>query len=657
MTKHFFLMIIGAFLALTGLVAQEQNDPILFTVADNPVRLSEFKYIYSKTNGKAADYSKASLQEYLDLYIKFKLKVKKAKDMRLDTITALREELAGYRRQLADSYLMNKKVNERLVQELYERSKEDLDLWHILVLCPPDAVGNDTLGAYKKILRIKERLQSGQDFSMVAREESEDRSAPDNGGHIGYVTALFPDGLYNLESVAYSLSVGEVSKPVRTKLGYHVARVMDRRPARGEVEVAHILIRNEERRPQMPKMIIDSLYARLSNGESFEKLAETRSEDTRSAEKGGYIGFITINRYEQEFEDAAFSLAKDGDFSEPFSTSVGWHIIKRISKKEIQPFEQARAQLEARIKRDARYEIARTEMVEEIKRTNGFKEYPQVATNFAKTLNDTFFTFRWRVPEPRPQELLLTLGNERYTLGDFADFLNRASRQRLRMANETPIPEAIAELYQEFVNETVMRFEERQLDRKYPEFKALLREYEEGILLFEATRINVWDKASQDTVGLNNFFKTIKGKYRWDERAVVTTYFVDGLNKELIEPMRAFASGNQAQAVMAKFNTADTIGLRFKEEILEKGKSAEALEFTDWKVGALTTTKLDRKNNEYSFRKIERVIAPEDKALNDARGYIIADYQDYLEGQWVNALRKQYSVKVEKGVLDSLVKK
>ena len=212
-------------------------------------------------------------------------------------------------------------------------------------------------------------------------------------------------------------------------------------------------------------------------------------------------------------------------------------------------------------------------------------------------------------------------------------------------------------MYEEYVNESCLRFEEQRLDQKYPEFKALLREYEEGILLFEATRINVWDKASQDTVGLKNYFKTLKGKYRWEDRAITTVFYVDGISKGVLEPMRDYAQKHSSQEVIDKFNKSDTIGIRIEEQMLEKGKSPEANDLKEWKTGEVTIAKFDRQNNEYSFRKVEKIIPAQDKMLNEARGYIIADYQDHLEIQWVNELKKEYPVKIEKAVFDSLIKK
>lgn len=651
------LLLLGCFFSLIVFTQAQDKDPVLFTVDGTPVHVSEFKYIYSKTNGKNADFSRATLQEYLDLYTKFKLKVKKAKDMKLDTVQALQEELAGYRRQLADSYLLNKQVTEKLTKELFERSQFDLDISHILFALPAEAKGSDTLEAHRLAMEARARLLKGEKFATVAQQVSADKSAATNGGHIGYVTAMFPNGFYALESAAYRLPFEQLSMPIRTSAGYHLLKVHSKRPARGEVEVAHILMRTEGSSAIVIKAQIDTMYAALKRGANFEEMAAKNSNDSRTADKGGYVGFVTINRFEQAFEDAAYSIAKDGEYSKPFETSVGWHIIKRISKKEIQPYDQMRGQLEARIKRDARFEMARKAMVDDIKRETGFKDYPNLLTEFAATLNDTFFTFQWHAPQPPSTKVLFTMAKKAHTMGDFAQFAENATRQRMRMSGETSLDAAVQNLYEEYVNESCLRFEEQRLDQKYPEFKALLREYEEGILLFEATRINVWDKASQDTVGLKSYFKTLKGKYRWEDRAVTTVFFVDGISKSVLEPMRDYALKHSTEEVLAKYNKSDTIGIRVEEQILEKSKSPEATDLKEWKPGEVTISKFDRQNNEYSFRKVEKIIPAQDKMLNEARGYIIADYQDYLEVQWVNELKKQYPVKTEKAVFESLIKK
>ncbi len=648
--------LIACCLLFAGALAAQEDNPVLFTVGGDPVHLDEFRYIYTKTNGNSADFSKASVEEYLDLYVKFKLKVKKARELQLDTIPALRKELEGYRQQLADSYLINKEVTEKLVREAYERSKEDVNISHIFFAADANtATAEDTLAAYQKALMTYDKLQNGADFEVLAAQVSDDQSARDNKGNIGFLNVLFPSGFYPLETAAYSLRPGEISKPVRTPAGYHIVRLESRRPARGEVEAAHILLRTDATNGEAVKKTIDSLYQAIQDGAGFEALARTFSEDKRTAPRNGYIGFIGINQFEPAFENAVFAIEQDGAISAPVQSQVGWHLIKRISKKGVQPYEIAKSSLEARIKRDARFEAAKEGMIEQIKREEDFIEFDLVLQQFIATQNDTFFTFRWRAPQPASQEILFTLGDNKATLGDFADYLERAARQRMQMARTTKINDGIQSLYRDYVDEFCLRYEERKLTEKYPEFRALMREYEEGILLFEVTKMKVWDKAAQDTTGLREFFKTIEGKYRWNDRAETTLYSIPADKKEMIEAVRAFAAGNRPEAVQKKFNVDGQQVVAVQAETLEKDKLPRGVELPTWTAGALTITKLDRNRNQYSFRKVEKIIPAQDKTLQEARGYVIADYQDQLEKQWVEQLRQEYPVRIEKKVLNTII--
>ncbi|MCB0644550.1 MAG: peptidylprolyl isomerase, partial [Phaeodactylibacter sp.] len=513
-------------------------------------------YIYTKTNGDKADFSRKSLEEYLDLYIKFKLKVQKAKEMQLDTIPSLKKELEGYRRQLADSYLIDKEVTEKLVREAYDRSQYDIDLSHILVSVDPDASSNDTLRAFSTIMKAKRALEAGVAWDSVALEYSTDRAVKRNMGHVGYVTALFPNGLYHLETAAYTQPTNKLIGPIRTKAGYHLLMTHDKRPARGEMEVAHILIRNaKDGESKDPKAIIDALYKRLQAGEDFEGLARAESEDKASAAKGGYIGFFGINRFERVFEDAAFALKNDGDYTMPFETNAGWHIIRRISKKEQLDYKIAKSGLQSQIKKDARFELAKKSMIERIKQESNFMAFNTTLENFIDTLTEDFLTYKWKAPAKGSEELLCAFGKDyKVTLGDFTEFLGQATRKRIQLGRGNSIEASVRTLYEDFIDQTALKYEERQLNIKYHDFKALMREYEEGILLFEATKILVWDKAAQDSMGLEEFFQTIKGRYRWEERATTSLYTLTTTDEEMLEKVRKFVAKNEPEKVLAKFN-------------------------------------------------------------------------------------------------------
>ena len=627
-----------------------QSDPVLFTVDGKPVNVSEFNYIYTKTNGAKADFSKVSVMEYLDLYTRFKMKVARAKEMRLDTIPALIEELAGYRRQLADSYLTDREVSDKLVKEAYDRMLKDINVSHILIKIEK----NDTLNAYKSIQEVKSRLSKGEKFEAVAKAMSQDETSKDNGGLIGYLTAMLPEGFYSFETAIYTTPVGKTTGIVRSPMGYHIIKVNAERPARGEIEVAHILIRTKRDGLEQPdaKVRIDKLYSDLKSGKAFEELATRYTEDQNSQSKAGYLGFFGIGRYEVGFEDAAFALAKDGDYTQPYESSLGWHIIRRISKKDIEPYDVIKSRLKARIQRDSRYELAREAMVERIKKEAKFTEGVATRDKFIGTLDSSFLTYAYRMPDNASSEKLLSFDGATTTVADWANWLGESANKRINysMQYNNNVSEVAKKLYSEFVVEKALGYEETQLDKKYPDFKNLMREYEEGILLFEAIKQNVWDKASQDTVGLEKFFEQNKSHYNWEERASLIYYSISDSAKADSLKIRKYAAKHTPQEVLKKFNKKGN-AVSYKEETLERGKGKD-LDPSVWKAGKIIAKVKDPLN----FIKVEKIIPKTPKALKDARGYVVADYQEFLENQWMNELSAKYKVVVNKEVLNSIIK-
>mgnify|MGYP001046518955 FL=1 len=657
--KNKFIYILLSLFCASYLFAQK-TDPVLFTVENNPVHVSEFKYIYSKTNGDKADFSKKSLEEYLDLYTKFKLKVQKGKDLKLDTLDSYKKELEGYRQQLAGSYLIDKEVTDKLVEEAYQRTKKDVSISHIFFSCEKDAPSRDTLAVYSRAMDAKRRLDSGTiSFEDLAKEVSDDKSAKENGGLLGYLTAMLPNGFYSLENGIYALGKGQVSAPIRTDLGYHLIKINDIRDARGEVEIAHILVRkNELQSYELGKLKIDSLYGLLQNGSNFEELAKMFSEDKATSSKGGYVGVFGINRYEKPFEDAAFALTKDGEYSKPFKSTAGWHILKRISKKDIPNFDIAKRRLKPLVLKDGRHELSKKALIAKIKKENNFEVYPNVVSDFAKTLNsEEFLSHKWKSPEARNNKVAFKLADKSYTVADVADYMEKSGRRRLSMNKEIPMEEATNSLFNEMIDETCVKYEEGMLEKRYPEFKSLMREYEEGILLFEATKNIVWDKASADTVGLQQYYDAHKNAYKWDDRAVVKQYTIKDASKVRVKEVQDFVKKNDSEKVLERFNEKDKETLlAVQDKTFEKGRN-KVVDATTWKEGEMSQIETDPRGRSVVFYVVEKILPSSLKSLNEARGYVVADYQDFLEKKWVEELQSKYKVKVNKDVLESLIKK
>ena len=643
-------------IAATNLMAQQPG--VLFTLDNQPVYTDEFAYIYAKTNGPKASYTLASLSEYLELYKRFKLKVRRARDMKLDTLPGLKQELAGYRKQLAANYLIDKEVTEQLLREVYERTQKDIRFSHVLVKLEENASPEDTLAAWNKIQEAYQ-MALNSPFEQVTSKYSEDENSAGNGGDLGYFTATFPNGYYNLETAVYTSPKGKPSKPFRTKLGYHIIYVTDIRDARGEVEASHILIRKTPLDKGQAKTRIDSIYQALQNGANFEELARQLSEDGVSASRGGNIGVFGIQRYEKPFEDVAFGLKKEGDISHPVETSTGWHIVKLIKKITAEPYEQASRRLEPKIKRDERFELARESMIDKLKSEIGVVENAAVYEKYEATQNDTLFTFYWRPLESSLRgETILTLGStKKITVGQFEDFLQKNSATRTNLKRTHSLQTGLRSLMDDFIKDQCIVYEEDRLEEKYPEFKALMQEYEEGILLFEATKRMVWDKSSADTTGLVAFFNQQENpKYTWGERARVSYYQFKSTDEKLLEKVRDYASGKSSEATLKKFNKGDAPILTVKEILFEHGKS-EALDQMAWKPGNLSYNERDLHINGWNFFKIEEVLPPQPKSLDEARGFVIADYQDMLEREWVNQLIQEYPIRVNQTELQKLIRK
>lgn len=656
MLNKFIITTIASFMLLT-LSAQSDSD-VLMTVGNSDVTLGEFKYIYEKNNGQTADYSKASLDEYIDLYTKFKLKVAKAKEMKLDTIVSLQKELQGYRTQLANSYLTDKEVLNALIDEMIERKHEDVKVSHILINLSKKANAKQKDAARKKLINIKQQLREGKSFAELAKEYSEDKNTKEKGGDLGYITAVLPAGFYELENAMYTQDVNEISDPIETKLGMHLVKVLKKRPARGRIEVAHIFrkVNTSERNDLTEeKKLMDSIYTALQGGASFKKLADKFSDDKTTKSKGGVLPAFGIAVYDSKFEDAAFALKENGQISRPILTSVGYHIIKKIKNVAPETKDQLKAQYKERIRKYDRYNDALDKMITKIKEESKFTERPEVLDVFIKSLDDTFFSYKWKPAANLGNNQILSFGPDaNETLRGFANFAKRQTRLRSQFDKNTPLDVAAKSIYNEFVKEKAYAYEQANLESKYPEFKSLMREYQEGILLFEATKINVWDKANTDTIGLYKYYEQNKSKYIFEEQATIGSYIINTTDEKQIKKIMKCAKKNSIEKTKKRFNKNGLELIEYVEMNVEPGsKELAGLEF---KKQSISQPIIDTKSGKSKFKKIVSITPSRRKSLKEARGYVVADYQDQLEKQWISDLKKQYPIEIKEAVYQAIIK-
>ncbi|MFD2246127.1 peptidylprolyl isomerase [Pontibacter ruber] len=535
------LLVAAAALLLAGCTATKKNDtkePVIATLGSHPVYTSEFRYVYEKNNGSNDDaFTRQSVTDYLNLYTNFKLKVLEAESRGLDTTTAFKRELEGYKEQLALPYLTDKNVTDNLVKEAYERLKQEVNASHILINLAPDAAPEDTLAAYNRVLELRKRAMAGEDFGKLAREQSQDPSAAENGGNLGYFTAM--QMVYPFEDAAYKTPAGQVSMPVRTRFGYHLIKVNNVRPAQGEVKVAHIMVRATPGIPKADslaaKQRVDAIYKRVQRKENWDKLAAEFSEDANSAANGGELPWFGTGRMIPSFEEAAFALKAEGDIAKPVLTPYGWHIIKLIEKRGLPPYEDMEQNLRNKIAKDSRSELNKAAFLKRIKAENNFTENAAAKTAALAKADDKLLQGTWSYDEADKalKTTLFTIQGKTYTIGDFYTYAKAEQRPR---ATGTAA-HYLNLLYDSFVNKSLFDYEKANLENKHTDYRMLVQEYHDGILLFQLMDEKVWTKAVEDTVGLQAYFEQNKEKYKWGPRVQATV--ISATDKELLQKTQA----------------------------------------------------------------------------------------------------------------------
>jgi peptidyl-prolyl cis-trans isomerase SurA len=635
-------------LLFLGITATLANDPVLMKINGKPVLKSEFEYIYNKNNSNNS-LDKKTLDEYVDLFVNFKLKVEEAKAQGLDTTKSFINELAGYRSQLTKPYLTDAKVDESVLQEAYNRLKEDVEVSHILIRIQQNASPADTLAAWKKINAIAKRIEK-EDFAKVAKEVSEDESAKENNGYIGWVSAFRT--VYPFETMAYNTKPGTISKPVRTAFGYHIVKVQGRRESQGEILVAHIMRFTEQgndEKNKSAKFKIDSIYDRVKAGDDFGKLANDLSDDRGSATKNGELPWFGAGRMIPEFENAAFALKNKGDMSAPIQSAYGWHIIKLIDRKGIESFESMKEDLQSKVKRDERASLGLKSFVAKLKSDYKFttnnesvKEYYSLLDK--KTLTDSVF----QLEAAKLAKPIMTIAAKSFTQSDFTQFLKANS-----YTDKTAAADIIDEKYAAFAEKEILAYEDSQLEKKYEDFRFLMQEYHDGILLFEVSNNEVWEKASKDTEGLAKYFNNNKADYKW-EKPHFKGRLISCKDKETFKAAKAIVKKSHNDSIDKYLRTRlnDSIQhVKIEKNIFVQGdnKQVDKLAF---KSKAVVEADKDYPFVFVSGKMLKTL--PED--YTDVRGLVTADYQEYLEKEWIAKLRTKFTVEIDKKTLETVKK-
>ncbi|PTN06346.1 peptidylprolyl isomerase [Mangrovibacterium marinum] len=626
-----FLQIIAScqlFVAL-ALTASAQQEPLL-TIGGIPVFKEEFVSLYKKSNqGFVDDSLKTSPREYLDLFINYKLKVIEAEKRGMDTLASFRNEFNQYREQLARQFMNFSEVTEDDMQEAYRRMCTELNAAHILLGMPPHASREQDSASYRRCMQLRQEIVNGANFEDLANQYSDDPSASSNHGHLGYFSGgqMVPE----FEDAAFKLNPGELSMPVRTKFGYHLIYLIDKRPNPGQIQVAHIMKRaTSPHEITKATNLLDSLKQRAEAGDDFATLAQRYSDDEKSASRGGLLPYFSSSQIDPAFAAASYALMKDGDVSEPIQTRYGVHLIKRIHLKPVPPYPEVKDLIAEKLRRNTAFSQQKRELfIARLKKEHSITENTNIRQKlFEKTVSGN-------------DEWLFKIDSISFPATDFTTAWNKHRSARQHTAN-------VNDFYNNYLEEKLIETEQQQLEVLNPDFRSLLQEYHDGILLFNLMEDEIWRKARLDSVGLEDFYEQNPELFRWGNRFKGWAIKCD--NQEVKDFIDLIFE--QAPEI-SKEELTDLLNLNFKDQAsIQKGIFAggqnELIDYLVW-----NKSRPETYHDGLDFVRGD-LTPPTPKTLDEARGQYVDAYQNEQEQKWIAELRREYKVKVNKKLLKTI---
>lgn len=622
--------------------SQSIKKEVLFTIDEKPYYTDEFSRVYKKNLDLVKDESQKDLTQYLELFIGYKLKIEKANKLGLQQGEAYKTELASYRTQLSKNYLTDSKVTKELVEEGYQRSLKEIKASHILLTCDENAAPEDTLIAYNKIVEIRNRVVKGEDFGKLAAELSQDPSAKDNKGDLGYFSAFRM--VYPFESAAFKTPAGNISQPVRTRFGYHIIKVDEVRDNRGDVTVAHIMLLNpkEEKgeEKESVKKRIEEIYQKLQQGEEFASLAKQFSDDKSSSGKGGVLArFGSGQLSSEEFENTAFSLTKENPLSQPFQTRFGWHIVKLIEKHPVRSLDEMKVELENKVSKDDRSRLITNSLNDKLRKKYTVKRDDKLYAAILKIVTNDYYENKWDVPaDTKTFDKKLFAVNERTLTG--TNFLIYLKSQQKAGLTLKPIAKLVDKMYQKYLDEQLTSYYTDNLEKEFPEFSNVMDEYRDGLLLFDLMEKEIWERSKTDTIGLKKFYDGRKNLYQWKTRFDVT--IASSTNQDVIKKAHKLLKQKVApEKIKEQLNTKDKVVVMTNSGVFEEGNDAlpKSLKQSEG------LSEIIKEGDYYFAVMVNKILPAGPKTMEECKGKVINDYQQYLEQNWVEELKKEFVIK------------
>jgi peptidyl-prolyl cis-trans isomerase SurA len=610
--------------------ANAQQNDTLFSIKGKPVLLDEFKSLFLNNTEEGQTYT---AREYLDLFINYKLKIREAIALKYDTLPTFKNEYEGYRKQLISSFTKNPETEERLTKEAYDRSLEEIRAKNILITLPRDASPQDTLKTYNRLKEAYAKLQKGADFDQIAMEYSEPKIA-DNQIDLGFFTVF--QMVYPFETTAYKTKVGEVSKPFRSRYGFHLLQVTDRRPANGKITVKHIQLVPAENDSvyQLKSELIQKIYGELQAGAVFDSLAKKYSEDKSTASAGGVLRPFGIGTLQTKvFEEEAFAL-KEGGFSKPFQTPFGWHIVQLIHREPVASFENQKPALEMNVRRDERSELIENARLEWLKSTYKTKIFKTVQLAVKKWLDENI------QPDVVLQEkAIFQIEDKEYSAKDFFE--------QLKKSNNLPFDK----VFTNYFKNQLEQYHEAHLEQHNAEFRSIVQKYHDGLLVYSIMENEVWKKSQQDTIGLQRFYEKNQSKYLPSK---VNGYFIAENNKiSVLEKVLKYYQNSEISGVsdleeskklFKKVNFATVSEDELRKKVKHLGQDSP--KFSEGKIIPIEDSK---------FALIKFVELPDENLkFNSSDPKLFNDYQEFVEKNWLKELFVKYEIEINPAAIQTI---
>ncbi len=648
MKKNILAVIIASLGMLTA------SSQTLFTYGQHAVDAKEFLRAYNKNNTQPVANKAKSVSDYLDLYIKSKLKVRQAYERRYDTLPHLKLEVANLRTQISDNYMTDPQQMTRMTNEAFQRSQKDIRIAHIFISFKNANGFPDTVAAAKKRDAVLQQLQKGDDFLVVASQQSDDPFAKNNKGEIGYITVFSLP--YEFENAIYNTPVGKYSTPVRSRSGFHIFKNLGERKAVGKIKAQQILLAvppgSDDATKKQIASLADSLYKRILAGDNFNRFANTYSNDYITAASNGMMPDVGVGQYEPAFENVLWSLAKDGAVSKPFLTAHGWHIVKRISLKPVVTDannKENKQELQQRIMTDGRWKSSRDFIYKLVKEKAGFKKFAyDDAAMWA--MSDSVLDLKPMTPLGRTIIATTPMFSIADSIYNATHWVNYANTYRYRQDGTGAKPHE--QVREEWIQFSLISYYRDHLEEFNEEFRNQMTEFKDGNLFFEIMQQEVWNKAQNDSAALLALYERNKKNYTWQQSADAVIFFCSDQNSAtaLYEAVKAKpADWRKSAELYAEKVITDSSRYEW-EQLPNLNKMVP-------KPGMVTTPLVNANDNTASFAYIVNVYPqPMQRSFTEAKGLVINDYQGELEKKWDEALRKKYPVVIDQKVLSSISK-